>query len=44
MRIRIPLPGRALRIKTYRHLRSEEREGRYPTLRLGPLYFILRHH
>jgi hypothetical protein len=42
MRIRIPLPGRSLRIKTYRHLRSEERDGRYPTRKLGPLYFIWR--
>ncbi len=40
MHFHIPLPGGRLKIKTYRYLRSSEREGRARMWRCGSLYFI----
>ncbi|MER8455864.1 hypothetical protein NKH24_06955 [Mesorhizobium sp. M1300] len=40
MTIRIKVPGGTLKVKTYRELRTRERERRLPMLRLGSLYLI----
>ncbi|MER8409623.1 hypothetical protein NKH16_34260 [Mesorhizobium sp. M1307] len=40
MTLRIRLPGGTLKIKTYRELRSSERDRRVPVLKMGSVYFI----
>ncbi|WP_287172197.1 hypothetical protein [Mesorhizobium sp.] len=40
MALRIKLPTGTLKIKTYRELRSRERERRVPVLKMGAIYVI----
>ncbi|MER8387325.1 hypothetical protein [Mesorhizobium sp. M0968] len=40
MAFRIKLPGGTLKVKTYRELRSRERDRRVPVLKLGSIYLI----
>jgi hypothetical protein len=40
MALRIRLPGGTLKLKSYRELRSRERDRLVPVLRLGSLYVI----
>lgn len=40
MALRIKLPGGTLKIKTYRELRSSERDRRVPVWKMGSVYFI----
>ena len=40
MHFRIPFPGGLLKIKHERYLRSVEREGRYPMIKIGSHFCI----
>lgn len=40
MALRIRLPGGTLKMKTYRELRTRERDRRVPMVKVGSLYFI----
>jgi hypothetical protein len=40
MALRIKLPGGILKIKTYRELRSGERDGRVPRVKIGRVHII----
>jgi hypothetical protein len=40
MALRIKLPGGTLKLKTYRELRTRERERRIPVRQIGWLYVI----
>lgn len=40
MAIRIKLPGGTLKLKTYRELRTRERDRRVPVVKVGAIYFI----
>lgn len=38
MRIRVPVPCGTLKFKTYRYLRSAERDRRVPVVKIGSVY------
>ncbi|WP_292519300.1 hypothetical protein [Mesorhizobium sp.] len=40
MALRIKLPRGTLKVKTYRELRSRERDRRVPVLKIGAIYLI----
>ncbi|WP_287199422.1 hypothetical protein [Mesorhizobium sp.] len=40
MALRIKLPGGTVKVKTYRELRTRERDRRVPVLKIGSVYFI----
>ncbi|MER8460814.1 hypothetical protein NKH82_29090 [Mesorhizobium sp. M0915] len=40
MTVRIKLPGGTLKLKTYRELRTRERDRRVPVMKMGSLYFV----
>lgn len=40
MTLRIRLPGGTLKVKTYRELRTRERDRRVPVVKVGSLYLI----
>ncbi|WP_164783834.1 MULTISPECIES: hypothetical protein [unclassified Mesorhizobium] len=40
MALRIKLPGGTLKVKTYRELRTRERDRRVPVLKIGSMYII----
>jgi hypothetical protein len=40
MALRIKLPGGTVKVKTYRELRSRERDRRVPVLKMGTLFFV----
>ncbi|WP_287253099.1 hypothetical protein [Mesorhizobium sp.] len=40
MAIRIKVPGGTLKIKTYRELRTRERDRRVPVRKIGSMYLI----
>lgn len=40
MALRIKLPGGTLKVKTYRELRTRERDRRVPVWKILSLYFI----
>lgn len=40
MALRIKLPGGTLKVKTYRELRTRERDRRMPVWKMGSMYFI----
>lgn len=40
MTLRIKLPRGTLKVKTYRELRTRERERRVPVVKIGAVYFI----
>jgi hypothetical protein len=40
MAMRIKLPGGTLKVKTYRELRTRERERRVPVIKVGAIYII----
>ncbi|WP_164759997.1 MULTISPECIES: hypothetical protein [unclassified Mesorhizobium] len=40
MTLRIKLPGGTLKVKTYRELRSRERDRRVPVMKIGALYLV----
>lgn len=40
MALRIKLPRGTLKVKTYRELRTRERDRRVPVLKMGSVYFI----
>lgn len=42
MHLTIPLVVGKLKIKSYRYLRSREREGHVPVWKFGGLYFVFR--
>lgn len=42
MALRIKLPGGILKVKTYRELRTSERDRRVPVRKMGQLYLVWR--
>ncbi|TIM07623.1 hypothetical protein [Mesorhizobium sp.] len=40
MALRIKMPRGTLKVKTYRELRTRERDRRVPVLKMGSVYFI----
>jgi hypothetical protein len=40
MTIRIKLPGGTLKVKTYRELRTQERDRHVPVMKMGSVYLI----
>lgn len=40
MALRIKLPGGTLKVKTYRELRTRERDRRVPVFKMGSIFFI----